>query len=109
MPDTDNDSGTSNDVTSSGDKVAKRKGSKLKRNVDIIFPSETETSSKETCNVSTANANDSDKCNSCVNTHKCRKCRKTIRWNRSRIAHAEDDLNLRTIEEVCYLCSIGST
>ena len=36
-----------------------------------------------------------------LNTTKCRKCRKTIHWNRHKIVTAEDDLNLKTIQDVC--------
>ena len=94
------DSATSNDADFNGNKFGKNPKSKLSTNTGNIFPSESDVSSVDTVsnNLSRCTYDDIKYCSS---TSKCRKCRNTIHWNRHKIVTAEDNLNLKTIQDVC--------
>ena len=98
--DSDLDSATSNDADFDGNKFSKNPNSKLSTNTGNIFPNESDVSSIDSVsnNLSICSYQQI-KC--CSSTTKCRKCRKTICWNRHKIVTAEDDLNLKTIQDVC--------
>ena len=94
------DSATSNDADLNGNKFCKDPKSKLSTNTGNIFPSDSNISSLDTVSSNLSRCTYQDiKC--CSSTTKYRKCRKTIHWNRHKIVTAEDDLNLKTIQDVC--------
>ena len=98
--DSDLDSATSNDADFNGNKFTKNPKSKLSTNTGNIFPSESDVSPVDTVSNNLSRCTYQDiKC--CSSTSKCRKCRKTIHWNRHKIVTAKDDLNLKTIQDIC--------
>ena len=105
MTESELDSATSNDADLNGNKFGKNPKSKLSTNTGNIFPSDSDISSLDTVSNNLSRCTYQDiKC--CSSTSKCRKCRKTIHWNRHKIVSAEDDLNLKTIQDVClHICS----
>ena len=89
--DSDLDSATSNDADFNGNKFGKNPNSKLSTNTGNIFPSESDVSSIDSVSNNLSRCSYQQiKC--CSSTTKCRKCRKTICWNRHKIVTAEDDL-----------------
>ena len=94
------DSAPSNDGDFNGNKFGKNPNSTLSTNTGNIFPSESDVSSIDSVSNNLSRCTYQQiKC--CSSTMKCRKCRKTICWNRHKILTAEDDLNLKTIQDVC--------
>ena len=94
------DSATSNDADFNGKKFAKNPKSKLSTKIGNISPSESDVSSVDTVSNNLSRCTYQDiKC--CSSTSKYRKCRQTIHWNRHKIVTADDDLNLKTIQDVC--------
>ena len=95
------DSATSNDADFNGNKFGKNPNSKFSTNTGNIFPGENDISSVDTVsnNLSKSTYQEIECCSS---TSKCRKYSKTIHWNRNQIVTAEDDLNLKTIQDLCF-------
>ena len=94
------DSAASNDADLNGNKFGKNPKSKLSTNTGNIFPSDSDISSLDTASNNLSRCTYQDiKC--CSSTTKCRKYRKNIHWNRHKIVTAKDDLNLKTIQDVC--------
>ena len=98
--DNDLDSATSNDADFNGNKFSKNPNSKLSTNTSNIFPSESDVLSIDSVSNNLSRCT-YQKIKCCPSTTKCRKCRKTIHWNRHKIVIAEDDSNLKTIQDVC--------
>ena len=99
------DSATSNDTDFKGNKFGKNPNSKLSTNTGNISPSESDVSSIDSVSNNLSRCSYQQiKCRSSTTKH--RKCRKTIHWNRHKIVTAEDDLNLKTIQDICLcICS----
>ena len=90
--DSDLDSATSNDEN-------KNPNSKLSTSTGNNFPSESDVSSIDSVSNNLSRYSYQQiKC--CSGTTICRKCRKTIHWNRHKIVTGENDLNLKTIQDV---------
>ena len=90
------DLATSNDADINGNKFGKIPKSQLSTNTGNIFPSDHNIASVDTVSNNLSRCTYQDiKC--CSST---RKCRKTIHWNRHKIVAAEDDLKLKTIQDV---------
>ena len=61
------------------------------------LPMSNVTSESESSSVEIINAQPSVGHLCCTLVHDCRVCRKTVRWNRSKICNAEDDLNVNSV------------